>query len=119
MKHIRANTIFGVYLNTMSQEAKDGSVKQLRWIGNAEGISYLVLLFIAMPLKYMFDYPMAVKVNGWVHGFLFVVYIAAVLRTAWLIKWDYLRVGIALFASLVPFATFVLDKKLKQNQRLF
>ena len=103
----------------MSSEIKGNSVKQLRWIGNAEGISFLVLLFIAMPLKYIFDLPMAVKVNGWVHGVLFVVYIFAVLRTAYLIKWNYLRVGIALAASLIPFATFVLDKKLKKNQMLF
>jgi len=103
----------------MSQELKNKSVSQLRWIGNAEGISFLVLLFIAMPLKYMFDYPMVVKVNGWLHGVLFVVYIAAVLRTAWLIKWDYTRVGIAVVASLIPFATFVLDKRLKKNQRLY
>jgi len=103
----------------MSQEVKSNSVKQLRWIGNAEGISFLILLFIAMPLKYMFDYPIVVKVNGWVHGVLFVVYIAAVLRTAYLIKWDVMRIGIALFASLIPFATFVLDRRLKQNQRLY
>ncbi len=72
-----------------------------------------------MPLKYYFDYPLAVKVNGWVHGVLFVIYIMAVLRTAWLIKWDFFRVGIALTASLIPFATFVLDRKLKQNHRLY
>ena len=103
----------------MSQQLKNKSVDQLRWIGNVEGISFLVLLFIAMPLKYMFDFPMAVKVNGWVHGVLFVFYIAAVLRTAYLIKWDFMRVGIALVASLIPFATFVLDRRLKSNQRLY
>jgi len=103
----------------MSQQLKNKSVDQLRWIGNVEGISFLILLFVAMPLKYMFDYPMAVKVNGWVHGLLFVVYIAAVLRTAYLIKWDYMRVGLALVASLIPFATFVLDRRLKKNQRLY
>jgi integral membrane protein len=103
----------------MSQQLKNKSVDQLRWIGNIEGISFLVLLFIAMPLKYMFDYPMAVKVNGWLHGVLFVAYIAAVLRTAYLIKWDYMRIGLAVFASLIPFATFVLDKRLKKNQRLY
>ena len=103
----------------MSQQIKNNSVKQLRWVGNAEGISFLVLLFIAMPLKYFFDYPMVVKVNGWIHGLLFVVYVAAVLRTAYLIKWDLMRTGIALAASLIPFATFVLDKKLKENQRLY
>jgi integral membrane protein len=103
----------------MSQKLKAKSVKHLRWIGNAEGISFLVLLFVAMPLKYLFEYPMAVKVNGWLHGLLFVGYIFAVLRTAYLIKWDYQRVGIALAASLIPFATFVLDKKLQKNHRIY
>ena len=103
----------------MNSNLNRDSVNQLRWVGNAEGISFLVLLFIAMPLKYVFNLPMAVKVNGWIHGVLFVVYIFAVLRTAYLIKWNYLRVGIALAASLIPFATFVLDRKLKRNQMLF
>lgn len=102
-----------------NQEVRTTSVRQLRWIGNAEGISFLVLLFIAMPLKYMFGYPMVVKINGWVHGLLFVLYIAAVLRTAYFIKWDYQRVAIAFVASLIPFATFILDRKLQRNPRLY
>jgi integral membrane protein len=99
--------------------AKEKSIKQLRWIGNAEGISFLVLLFISMPLKYIFHYPMAVKFNGWIHGLLFIIYIAAVLRAAYLIRWNYLRVGIALAASLIPFATFILDKRLSKNPMLY
>lgn len=95
------------------------SVKQLRLIGNIEGVSFLILLFIAMPLKYYFNYPIAVKINGWIHGVLFVGYIIAVLRTAILIKWDVFRVGIALAASLIPFATFILDKRLKRNPRIY
>jgi len=42
----------------------------------AEGISYILLLFVAMPLKYLFDMPLAVKYTGWAHGLLFVLYIA-------------------------------------------
>lgn len=95
------------------------SVKQVRLIGNIEGVSFLILLFIAMPLKYYFNYPIAVKINGWIHGVLFVGYILAVLRTAFLIKWDVFRVGIALGASLIPFATFILDKRLKRNPRIY
>jgi len=95
------------------------SVKQVRLIGNIEGVSFLILLFIAMPLKYYFNYPIAVKINGWIHGVLFVGYILAVLRTAFLIKWDVFRVGIALAASLIPFATFILDKRLKRNPRIY
>ena len=52
--------------------------KKLKWLrkaGIAEGISFLVLLGIAMPLKYLFDQPMAVTIVGWAHGVLFVVFI--------------------------------------------
>ncbi|MEK6782532.1 MAG: DUF3817 domain-containing protein [Bacteroidota bacterium] len=52
---------------------------QLRIIGIAEGISFLVLLLIAMPLKHYFGFPMMVKVVGWMHGILFIAYIGAVL----------------------------------------
>ena len=100
-------------------QIKERSINQLRWIGNAEGVSFLILLFISMPLKYIFDYPVAVKFNGWIHGLLFIIYIAAVLRTAYLVKWNFQRVGIALAASLIPFATFILDKKLGKNPMLY
>ena len=100
-------------------QIKERSINQLRWIGNAEGVSFLILLFISMPLKYIFDYPVAVKFNGWIHGLLFIIYIAAVLRTAYLAKWNFQRVGIALAASLIPFATFILDKKLGKNPMLY
>jgi integral membrane protein len=48
---------------------------RFRMIGIAEGISFLVLLIIAMPLKYFYNQPLAVKYVGWAHGALFVAYI--------------------------------------------
>ena len=98
------------------QERKIKNIQQLRWIGFVEGVSYVILLIISMPLKYYFEFPMAVKVNGWIHGILFIVYIFAVLKTAWLVKWNYSRTAISLIASLIPLATFVLDRSLKKEQ---
>ena len=49
-------------------------IRNLRIIGNIEGVSYLILLFIAMPLKYAYDMPMAVKITGMAHGLLFIAY---------------------------------------------
>jgi integral membrane protein len=46
-------------------------ISNLRIIGFIEGVSFLILLLIAMPLKYYFDLPMAVKITGWIHGVLF------------------------------------------------
>jgi integral membrane protein len=49
-------------------------LRRFRFIGIAEGVSFLVLLLIAMPLKYYFHYPLAVKIFGWMHGALFITY---------------------------------------------
>ena len=82
-----------------------------------EGISYLLLLGIAMPLKYAFDFPIAVKYTGWIHGLLFVLYIAAVLKAAYVLKWKFSRVALFFIASVLPFATFVLDRSLKAEEQ--
>lgn len=92
------------------------SIRNLRFVGIAEGISFLVLLLIAMPLKYYFGFPMAVKFVGWAHGLLFILYIAAVFLAIRATKWGVFGVLIALAASLVPLGTFVLDKSLKRKQ---
>lgn len=88
-------------------------VLDLRIIGFAEGISFLLLLFVAMPLKYAAGLPLAVRIVGTLHGVLFILYVAAALRAAWSRKWPLLRVLEALGASLYPFGTFVFDRKLR------
>ena len=80
-----------------------------------EGCSFLLLLGVAMPLKYMADMPLAVRVVGAVHGVLFVAFTLLTLRAmrergkpfAW---------GARLaVASLIPFATFALDRELRED----
>lgn len=85
---------------------------QLRLVGFIEGISYLVLLFIAMPLKYMADMPMAVKIVGGLHGFLFVAFIVYILLVGTSHKWSMGKMFLAFLASIVPFGTFWADIKL-------
>ena len=51
-------------------------VASFKWVARAEGISFLVLLFVAMPLKYIWDDPSWVRIVGMAHGVLFVAYIA-------------------------------------------
>ena len=92
-------------------------INNLRIIGFIEGVSFVFLLLIAMPLKYYFDLPMAVKITGWIHGLLFVLYILAVLMAIKAMQWNWFSVLIALSASLIPIGTFMLDKSLKR--RLF
>ena len=88
-------------------------IRNLRLIGNIEGVSYLILLFIAMPLKYAYDMPMAVKITGMAHGLLFVAYCLLLAICMKRFSWK-LSFGINLFvATLIPFGTFVTDRKLK------
>lgn len=91
------------------------AIGRLRAIGMLEGLSFLILLGIAMPLKYMAGYPEAVKVVGSLHGLFFVLYLFAVAHVTFVHRWSILRVFGAFVASILPFGTFVLDAKLKKE----
>ncbi|CAN5368379.1 DUF3817 domain-containing protein [soil metagenome] len=91
-------------------------IKALRFIGISEGISFLVLLTIAMPLKYYFGLPMVVKVVGWAHGVLFIAYIGIVLVSIRAMRWNFFNLIVALGASLIPLGTFFLDRSWKQRE---
>ena len=86
-----------------------------RFIALAEGISFLFLLFIAMPLKYFNNMPQAVRFGGMIHGLLFVAF----MMTAWNLisrldksyKWFFF----CLLLSILPFGTFYLDKQLRKG----
>ncbi|MGB5965629.1 MAG: DUF3817 domain-containing protein [Sulfurimonadaceae bacterium] len=78
-----------------------------------EGISYLSLLFIAMPLKYIYGYPMAVKVVGMAHGVLFILFMLLLLSAAQRHRFSSLFTAVLFIASLIPFGTFFTDKRVK------
>ncbi|GAB2701064.1 DUF3817 domain-containing protein [Paenibacillus thermoaerophilus] len=89
---------------------------RFRLIGILEGISYLLLLFVGMPLKYGADLPVAVTVTGALHGVLFVLYVLALIYVKFADRWSYgLAIG-AFLASLLPFGNFVLDARLRKRQ---
>ncbi len=85
---------------------------RLRIVGFAEGISFLLLLGIAMPLKYILGLPAAVRVIGMAHGVLFVLYVLLVIVVKIERNWSFTKMLLALLASLVPFGTFWADAKL-------
>ena len=87
----------------------------LRKAGIAEGISFLVLLGIAMPLKYFFQQPMAVKIVGWAHGVLFVAFIGLAMVVKAERNKSFKWLVIAGLAALVPLGTFWFDKTLKKE----
>ena len=93
------------------------SIGLLRKVGLLEGVSLLVLLFIAMPLKYIWDQPMAVKVVGWIHGALFVLFMLLVLRVYDQRGWPFKKVILAFLAAFLPFGTFVFDRSLKAEEK--
>ena len=85
---------------------------RFRVLAFVEGVSFLVILFITMPLKYMMDMPMPNKVFGLVHGFLFIWYIKDVISLRSALNWSNAKTMWALVASVLPFGTFVADVKL-------
>lgn len=93
------------------------TIKSLRLIGIAEGFSFLILLLIAMPLKYWMGWPLAVKYVGWAHGLLFILYIIAVFAAVKAMNWGFKGVAVALIASLLPAGTLVLDKSWKKREK--
>ena len=94
------------------------SLNTFRKVAVAEGISYLLLLFVAMPLKYWANMPLAVKYTGWAHGVLFIAY-AACLCMAWQeTKWKFGKALLIFFASLLPLAPFFVDRNLKAEEKV-
>ncbi len=90
----------------------------LRKTGIAEGVSFLVLLLIAMPLKYIFDFPLAVKYVGWVHGFLFIAYVSLAFFVKETYNWPFKKFLLAFIAAWLPLGTFIYDKQLKKEEDL-
>lgn len=91
------------------------SLGRLRIISIFEGLSFLVLLGIAMPFKYILGEPLLVRYVGMAHGLLFMVFIAALLDATHRYQWS-LKFSLTCFAcSLVPLAPFWLESKLKKE----
>ena len=86
--------------------------RTLRLLAILEGISYLLLLGICMPLKYWLHIPEPTYPVGLAHGVLFVLYCSFVMFVARKETWSMRKTFLALVASLLPFGTFVADKKL-------
>jgi integral membrane protein len=89
---------------------------RLRAIGMLEGISFLVLLGVAMPLKYLAGQPMAVRVVGMAHGVLFVLYVLAVVHVKFARRWPVDRAMTALVAAVLPFGPFVFDRSVRREE---
>lgn len=91
---------------------------RLRVIGLWEGVSFLLLLLVAMPLKYYAGWPLGVRVVGMAHGVLFLFYLWAAWQAAMEYGWPWKRTAAVLVASVLPAGPFVVEAKiLRQAER--
>jgi len=90
-------------------------LKFFRLITLLEGVSYLFLLFVSMPLKYAGITEVPTKIGGMAHGVLFIIYVLMILPVGKKLTWSFKMMFIVGLASVIPFGTFYIDKKyLKQ-----
>lgn len=100
---------------TVASSLLSTSLGRLRVVGVAEGLSFLALLGIAMPLEYMAGMPLAVRIVGSIHGGLFMLYAVALL-IAWLDRgWSVGKVAALFVASVVPFGPFIAERSLARE----
>ncbi|WP_029036851.1 DUF3817 domain-containing protein [Salinimicrobium xinjiangense] len=89
----------------------ENQVKTFKWISIFEGVSFLVLLLIAMPLKYIWDAPQMVQTVGMAHGILFVAYILGALLLFKPLGWNLKTLMIICVSSVLPLGPFYVEKK--------
>jgi len=94
----------------------NSAIGRLRLVGKCEAVSFLLLLGVAMPLKYLADLPLAVKLVGWAHGVLFIAFVLLVLPAIQQAGWPLRRGALLVGAALVPFGPFLADRSLKAAQ---
>ena len=97
----------------MVQELLKSRIGQLRIIAFLEGVTLLMLCFITMPLKYIFDKPALTAPVGYIHGFLFILYVIYTYLVSKEYKWKHFKTTWkVILASFIPFGTFYIDKKI-------
>ena len=91
-------------------------IRAFRMTALAEGVSFLTLLFVAMPMKYFMGMPEVVRVVGAIHGGLFLLYVGLLAMLHVRQRWPVMFSLYALVASVIPFGTFILDKHLREKE---
>ncbi|ARN76930.1 hypothetical protein BST97_02345 [Nonlabens spongiae] len=86
-------------------------VKFFKYLAIIEGYSFLVVLFITMPLKYLGGLLLPNKIMGMAHGVLFLAYVVVAILVAQLLKWNFKKMLISLAMSVVPFGTFWMERE--------
>jgi len=90
---------------------RDLMIKIFRLMGRLEGLSFLLLLLVAMPLKYYGDFPEGVKILGPLHGGLFLIYCFVAFALATSKEWSWHQHLFAYVAAVVPCGTFLFERR--------
>ncbi|TDC58069.1 DUF3817 domain-containing protein [Actinomadura sp. KC345] len=85
-------------------------IRVFRLVSIAEAASFLLLLLVAMPLKYGADMEVGVQLMGPIHGILFIAYVGMVFLVREALRWDMKRTVLALGASVLPVAPFLVER---------
>ncbi|HRV55733.1 MAG TPA: DUF3817 domain-containing protein [Mangrovimonas sp.] len=93
-------------------------INSFRIVALLEGVSYILLLFVAVPIKYFGNDPQYVKLLGMPHGLLFIAYIILTIMVNSELNWKGTTLRKVLLASIIPFGTFVVDKKYLKDAQL-
>lgn len=91
-------------------------IRRFRMTALAEGSSFLLLLFVAMPMKYLMGMPKVVTVVGAIHGVLFLLYVGQLVKLRIKHQWDNKFSFYVFLASILPFGPFVFDKYLREKE---
>ena len=90
-------------------------LKKFRLINKIEGFSYLFLLFVAMPLKYMAGFPIATKIAGMIHGVLFIGFVYQLIMATEDVPFSKKEAFTFFIASLIPFGSFYVEAQFKKK----
>lgn len=87
------------------------SLNRVRILGITEGLSFIILLFIAMPLKYFFGVPIMVRYVGMIHGLLFILYVVLLFQEKEKLEWGWAKFLILFILSNIPFGFLIVEWK--------
>jgi integral membrane protein len=95
-----------------------GALLFYRVLAYTVGVGLLILVLVAMPLKYFADSPTLVAIVGPLHGFLYMVYLVAAVNLAFRARWSPVKTVLVMLAGTIPFVSFVAERKVTADEQL-
>jgi integral membrane protein len=100
---------------SQGERAQRAALTRYRVMAYVVGVWLILLVLVAMPLKYLADSPRMVEIVGPVHGFLYLAYLATALDLAFRARWSAVRTVLVMLAGTVPFLSFVAERKVTRE----